>query len=161
MITMRTESLNKSNKWKINIADCSQSFKFERMKLFKIRDKLSVNSNRLFNYHHRFNHLRHHFHQSRRFSSHLLHRLVTTRSINIDIQIFETVTSNQNYEIFRTFNHETMIIANRIAFEFVNMILNRTIMLKIFLLLSQMLEIFHETSTSHLNLYRKSLIQKN
>jgi hypothetical protein len=124
------------------------------------KNKLSINSNRLFNYHHRFNQLRHHLHQLRRSSSHLSHRLVTTRSIRIDIRTFETITSNQNYEIIsRTFNHDTMIVANRIAFELVNMILNRTIMLKISLFLSQMLEIF--ISHSHSNLYRKSLIQKS
>ncbi len=126
MITMRVESSNKSNESKINIVDCSQSFKFKRTKSCKIReDKLSVNSNRLFNYHHRFNHLKHHLHQLRRSSSYLFHRLVTTRSIKIGIRIFETVTSNQNYEIIRTFNHDTMIVANRIALELVHTISNR------------------------------------
>jgi hypothetical protein len=52
------------------------------------------------------------------------------------------------------------IITNRIAFELVNMILNRT---EISLPLNQTLEIFLETSTLHLNhfLRRKSLIQKS
>jgi hypothetical protein len=38
---------------------------------------------------------------------------------------------------------------------------SKVIFVKIIISLSQMLEIFHETNISHLNLYRKSLIQKS
>jgi hypothetical protein len=83
----------------------------------------------------------------------------TEMKIVLELATYQTI---EMMNILEVLNHDTTIM-NRIALKLVNMTLNRTIMLKIFLLLSQMLEIFLETSTSHLNhlLPQKDLIQKS